>query len=69
MYVLFAGPIHYPLGGWNDFIGVYQTVEEAEAAFAKGEYPKGPRREEFIQGFGWGDIIDVSTLTVVKTLF
>ena len=28
-YILFAGEDYYPVGGWRDFIGRYETKEEA----------------------------------------
>jgi hypothetical protein len=31
-YLMFAGSHYYPCGGWEDFKGCYDTVEEAEAA-------------------------------------
>lgn len=31
-YLLFAGWVYYPGGGWEDFIGSFDTVEEAKAA-------------------------------------
>lgn len=33
MFLLFAGYQYYPAGGWADYSGSYQTLEEAKAAF------------------------------------
>jgi len=32
MYMLFAGDNYYPLGGWADFIGTYDTLVKAVKA-------------------------------------
>lgn len=31
-YLLFAGDVYYPVGGWDDFRGAYDTIEEAQSA-------------------------------------
>lgn len=30
-YLLFAGDIYYPAGGWRDFIGDFDVLDEAKA--------------------------------------
>lgn len=35
MYILFAGDQYYPAGGAEDFVGVYDTVDEAKTVVAK----------------------------------
>lgn len=35
MYILFAGHLYYASGGARDFVGVFDTVEQAKTAFAK----------------------------------
>lgn len=32
MFLIFAGYDYYPRGGWNDFIGSFSTLQEAEEA-------------------------------------
>jgi len=32
MYLLFAGSNYYPSGGWDDFRGEFNTLEEAREA-------------------------------------
>jgi len=32
MFALFAGENYYPAGGWQDLVGVFPTLEEAQAA-------------------------------------
>lgn len=46
-YLVFEYPDYYPSGGWNDFIGDFDTIEEARAAC------KDP--------YGGYDIIDIET--------
>jgi hypothetical protein len=56
-FLLFAGYDYYPHGGWNDFKGAFDTIEEAQTAFTK-----------FIQedsGFTWGHILDTSKVKVI----
>lgn len=31
-YAMFAYDVYYPSGGWGDFKGSYDTIEEAETA-------------------------------------
>ena len=31
LYLLFAGANYYPVGGWDDFIGPFLTLDEAKA--------------------------------------
>jgi hypothetical protein len=37
MFLLFAGDIYYPCGGWEDYRGVYGSVELARAAVQEME--------------------------------
>lgn len=50
-YLLFAGYGYYPSGGWDDWIGDFDTVEEAQAAERRGD---------------WYHIIDTETKEEVK---
>lgn len=34
-YLLFMGAEHYPNGGWEDFAGDFDTIDEAKAAVRK----------------------------------
>ena len=34
-YILFAGDTYYPGGGWDDFIGRFETKEAAYSAAAE----------------------------------
>jgi len=53
-YLLFYGSYYYPDGGWNDFEGDYDTVEEA--------------MDDFIleHSDDWYQIIDSTNGTMVK---
>ena len=37
-YLLFCGDTYYPLGGWEDFKGSFDTLEDARAAMPIHEY-------------------------------
>lgn len=53
-YLLFAGAHYYPRGGWDDFKGVFETVEAAKAALGQvGESE-------------WWQVVDRTTLKVVE---
>ena len=58
-YLAFGGTIYYAKGGWSDFLGDAETVEEAEAladvkdSFGDSEYE-------------WAQIVDTRTGLVVK---
>lgn len=40
-FLAFHFPDHYPSGGWNDFIGSFDTAEEAFAACRREDYGVG----------------------------
>lgn len=50
-YLLFEGAEYYPGGGWDDFTGDFDTVEEARAT-AKGRTTRAD----------WWQIIDTKTM-------
>lgn len=50
-FLVFAGSEYYPCGGWEDFVGDYDTVEEAMAADTSGP---GPYR--------WCHVVDTETM-------
>lgn len=55
-FLLFAGASYYPRGGWNDFQGDFDTLEEAQA--------KGPLcRDVYYAGDfpDWWQVIDSSS--------
>ena len=53
MFLLFAGDFYYPAGGWEDYIGRYDSVERAEALLSN-------------IGCDWYHIVDLSTNQIVK---
>lgn len=56
-YLLFSGSIDYREGGWYDFVGSYDSVEEALTTLHK-TVPLGLR--------GWWHIVDTETQETVK---
>ena len=45
-FLLFKGEIYYPCGGWDDFVGSFDTANEARAAIGK------------MDSYKWYQIID-----------
>jgi hypothetical protein len=54
-FLLFEGEDYYPLGGWEDFTGVYATLEEAQNAKSDHDYDGG-----------WAHIVDLRTGSIVS---
>lgn len=54
-FLLFYGDDCYPGGGWNDFGGAFESAE-----IARNELNK-------IKSWDWFQIVDLTTLTVVKS--
>lgn len=49
-YLVFACDSYYPAGGWDDFKGSYDTLDEAKAAALEAE-----------KVHDWSDIVDCET--------
>ena len=58
MFILFTGDSYYPCGGWNDYRGVYVSLEQAKESFEK-EHSK----------CDWAHIVDISTHEIVWYIF
>lgn len=56
-YLLFSYDYYYPDGGWRDFGGVFNTIEEAVDAGVNTEW-----RKDVVE------VVDVNTLAIVKRL-
>lgn len=65
MFVLFAGRIYYPYGGWDDMIGIFDTFESAQERHQKGYWFDG-QTEADARPYQWAHIVDLSTFTVTK---
>lgn len=52
-FLVFSGYFHDTTGGWNDYVGTFETVDEARAA-AKNANDQ------------WWHIVDTQTLSVVE---
>lgn len=57
-YWLFSGQIYYPGGGMDDFIGSYDTVDEAKAVF--------PAEDDY--RYSWAHIFDFEKELVIFEL-
>lgn len=53
-YLLFAGLGYYPEGGWYDFQGFYDTVEEAQSVYHKNQ-------QENFGMWDWYHVVDSMT--------
>lgn len=54
-YLLFAGDDYYPGGGWDDFMGSFDTIEECQA------FGTDTKR-----GFDWYQIVDTTTMLALE---
>lgn len=54
-YLLFAGLKYYPYGGWEDYKGEFDSIDEAEKYVQK-----------HFEDCNWFHIVDIETKTVVK---
>lgn len=54
MYLLFYGPMYYPLGGWGDFAGSFDSIDEALK-----------RVIWEVATVDWCQIVDTTTLCIV----
>lgn len=61
-YALFAGMRYYPGGGWEDFKGMFETVEDAQA-FSRDSLNQID--EEGLLEYDWGQIVDLLNQSVV----
>lgn len=57
-YLLFMGVEFYPGFGWEDFVGAYDTIDEARKARAETRKADG-----FTQ---WWHIVDIETLAMIE---
>lgn len=53
-YLLFAGQIYYPRGGWEDFVGFFDELIDAH------------RHLNATSGWSWFHIVDSSTHTIIE---
>jgi flavin-binding protein dodecin len=56
-YLVFAGTSYYASGGWLDFIGSAETLEEAAA--------EARRKTDADDCLDWHHIVDAETMTIV----
>lgn len=61
-YLLFAGDNYYPLGGWDDFEGDFDTADEA-----LGRLTYLIERKTFWNRVRWGQVIDLELGKQVRT--
>lgn len=64
MYILFAGTVYYPGGGWNDYKGTFASKAEAEKFYQQGE-----TINDRVYHWEWAHIVDANTKTVIACYF
>jgi hypothetical protein len=62
-YFLFASDSYYPAGGARDSEGVFETIEEAEAAYFRGDDSHCMGQEAHIA------VVDGSNLKIIRSGF
>ena len=61
-FLLFAGDVYYPSGGFGDFVGDFEAPEEARDKLVKWIEAEGD------PGYSWAHIYDTETMTMVYKL-
>ena len=64
MYLVFAGDHYYPSGGWDDLVGIYNALDEAQAAANYGWHDRHMEGE--VDHYGWYQIVDLDNKEVVE---
>jgi hypothetical protein len=55
-YLVFAGSDYYPSGGWKDFKGSFDSIDEAKKFL----------NTEELRSYDWWQIVDTTTQEVVE---
>lgn len=55
MFALFAGDTYYPMGGWEDFQGVFDTVDAALAHY-----------HDASSSWDWYHVVNMETREIVS---
>lgn len=66
-YLLFGGADYYPGGGMNDFMGDYDTIEEAQAAVGPYEKTVDGTELHYQVSYDWADIWEMPELVNVAS--
>lgn len=53
-FLLFGESRYYPLGGWSDFQGAFESLESAQAAASPD--------------WDWAHVVDTETMTIVASV-
>lgn len=61
-YLLFAGSVYYPDGGWGDFKGRFDKIEDAVDEYNRMLEDSGYNAEYY-----WFHVIDIETGLVVTS--
>lgn len=55
-FLAFSGESYYAAGGWDDFCGAFDLLDDAEKAATSASYGTGT----------WWHVVDTETLEIVK---
>lgn len=69
MYIVFAGDYYYPFGGWDDFKGSHQSLDDAKVSIevVGGRKPyDGSKFKIDGSHYDWYQIVNARTLKVVE---
>jgi len=61
-FLLFAGDRYYPSGGWHEFIGTFESIDEATQHVPA----KALAKDEFGLPVDWAHIVDMQNHKIVK---
>lgn len=65
MFLIFAGENYYPEGGWNDFVGVVGTLEEAKHRITSSIQESQSKNCRI--GFDWMHIVSLEGMNIVAS--
>jgi len=63
VFLLFYGYAYYPVGGWHDFKGFYESEQLAYEAYENAQKLK---RDDHCGEYDWFHIIDSASLKCVR---
>lgn len=72
MFALFAGDRYYPGGGWSDFVGKFDNLDEAYARYIQGPTNEDePDEDGFVATYkyGWGHVVNLESGNIVARYY
>ena len=72
MFALFAGENYYPGGGWNDYVGTFDSLDAAYARYIQGPANTDePDEDGYVATYryDWGHVVNVVSNNVVAKYY